>query len=419
MEDDHDSLLRAWAGHLRAGGSTPWRAFTVADATAAPVAAAVATATGAAQLEVVRRLARRRTAHPVDNATFAALADRVLATSGPGRGLPQLPVVRHSRPDEAVTGPVAEPGAVRVGPPPADPARVPAEELVRVLSGVLPALLAQAPAPALETALDTATDRPGRGSRPRDRLRRPAARFRLAGPPHAVAVVRAALVAAGAREGGRRAPVLVLGLPLEEMLAQAWSLRVQRGSATRWFRFWGRWTRDRLPVSVDVPGLADHHAGAGSRVHVLLAAGPDALVPAAAALLGLPGAVPADPAGLPGLDAAAVDLLRGINRVAGVATHEDERRAHITKAAAHLRRPGATVRLRTPEQFRGAAAGQTARMGSDLSAGAARGTYEVSGDPHVLGRVTDDLPQAPGPATVLERALDLTLALTAEIEEER
>ncbi|MDP3969056.1 MAG: hypothetical protein Q8Q02_12325 [Nocardioides sp.] len=402
---DHDSLLRAWAGHLRAGGTTPWRAFSAADTTATPAPDSVAVTAGAAQLEVVRRLAQRRDSHAVAPEVFATLADRVLATSGPGRGLPQLPVVRQS-PVEIASGR----GAVRVGPPPADPARVPAEELVRVLTGVLPALLAEAPTPSSDPA------------RPRDprrwaRLRRPTARFRLAGPPQAVAVVRAALVAAGAREGGRWAPVLVLGLPLEEMLAQAWSLRVQRGSATRWFRFWSRWAGDRLPVSVDLPGLATHHAAAGSRVHVLLAASCGQLVPTATAALGLP-ARPA-PADLPGLDAAAVDLLRRTNRVAGVTTPADERLGLATTAAAHLRRPGSTVRLRVPEQFRGAAAGRSARVATDLTAGAARGTYAVSGDLDVLGVVDEDLPQTPDPAVVLDRALDLTLALVTGTEEER
>lgn len=407
MTDGHDDLLRAWVGHLRAGGSTPWRAFSAEAATAPPVGIDVAATTGAAQLEVVRRLALRRADHAVGAAAFAALADRVLATSGPGRGLPQLPVVRHD--PDARDG--AGRGAVRVGPPAADPEQVPAGELVRILTGVLPALLVQAPtSPQATPAASRA-----RGSRPRLPWSR--ARFRLAGPPHAVAVVRAALVAAGAREGGRWAPVLVLGLPLEQMLAQAWSLRVQRASATRWTRFWARWSGDRLPASVDLPALAAHHADAGARVHVLLATSPEELVPAAAAAVGV--RAPAPPTDLPGLDAAAVDLLRRTNRVAGVATPPEQQLGVATTAAAHLRRPGATVGLRVPERFRAAAERRAARLARDLDAAAARGAYVVVGDPAVLGAVAEDLPRAPDADAVLARALDLALALTARTEEER
>ena len=208
---------------------------------------------GAAQLELVRRLARRqdrRTGGDAD--AFRSLADLVLGRSGPGRGRAQQPL--------SWTG--AGEGPRRFGAPPLDPSDVPVDELVRVGVGALTELLLRAPdAPAAHPA------------RRRLFTRTPA--FTLAGAPVTTSVVRQRLEAAGHVEGGDPPRVLLVVEPFDVTLAQVWSARVQRGAPVRWPGFVERWAgRRELPPSADYPALARlwaERVGA-ARVHVLLAA---------------------------------------------------------------------------------------------------------------------------------------------------
>ena len=88
--------------------------------------------------------------------------------------------------------------------------------------------------------------------------------------------MRSALAAAGHVEGGRRPEVVLLAEPLDVLLAQVWSTRVQRGAPVRWVTFAGRWARrDQLPPSADLATIAAFWAGrvGPERVHVV--AGPD------------------------------------------------------------------------------------------------------------------------------------------------
>jgi hypothetical protein len=252
------NLAWSWVDHLRDGGTSTWREWQrrpeVAVATSTPGDAPLP---GAAQLELVRLLATRRSERrgtgsvrpAVDAAGFGALADRTFTRSGPGRGMAELPL--------------ALPGDRRrgVGPAPVDPGDVPAEELVRVGVGLLADLLTETPRP---TAVP---DRPTR--------RRPWARsFRLVGAPTTAATVRAALAASGFVEGGRSPRVVVLSEPVDVLLAQVWSTRVQAGAGSRWRPFVRRWAnRDRLPPVVDLAAVAAtwRQRVGPARVHVVAA----------------------------------------------------------------------------------------------------------------------------------------------------
>jgi len=70
----------AWVAHLRSGGTTPWRAWTAADAPDRDrFARGGRYLPGAQQLELLRRL--NAAGRPT-----ASLVDRVLNASAPGRG---------------------------------------------------------------------------------------------------------------------------------------------------------------------------------------------------------------------------------------------------------------------------------------------------------------------------------------------
>ena len=85
--------VHGWVAHLRAGGTTPWLAWTDPGAGDEPAGRALP---GAQQLELLRRinLARRRAHGPVATATpRTRLADRVLAAPAAGRGKADLPLI--------------------------------------------------------------------------------------------------------------------------------------------------------------------------------------------------------------------------------------------------------------------------------------------------------------------------------------
>ena len=227
----------SWVEHLRAGGTTPW-----ADWSRAPSAAGTVDRPGplpgAGQLELVRRLALRYAVSPgsLSPVAFAALADRALRRSGPGRGLPELPLLL----------PGADPASA-VGAPPADPGRLPVDELVRLGVGLLADLVVEA------------------GPRPPATVhrRRLVARhaFHLAGAPVTTSGVRASLAAAGRLEGGWSPEVVLLAAPLDEHLAQVWSARVQNGAPVRWDAFAGRWAAPRLAAAVGGPAARSRPSG--------------------------------------------------------------------------------------------------------------------------------------------------------------
>lgn len=376
----------AWADHLRAGGATPWLEW-LPTATPSDSMPGRGTPPGAAQLEFVRRLAERRaTGVGSANPSFATLADLVLARSGPGRGPAYLPLLWPG--DER---PASQ---RRVGAPPVDPSAIPPGELCRVGAGVLVELLVRAePNPA----------EPPRPPRRQPRRRPWQRAFHLAGAPATVARVRDALAAAGHVEGGRSPEVVLAAEPLDLLLAQIWSARVQSGAPVRWVAFAARWAaRDRLPPSANLSEIAAVWAKrvGPDRVHVVT--GPDP-VRQTADLLGV--TVPASSSTSHELAPAAVDLLRRLNRVLHVRVPQDQIAGHLRRATALLPSAEPTdAVLRVPDAQRAWVDARSRRITDDLRAGG----YAVHGD---LDRIAPRHVGAPHPrsADVLDLVLDTCL----------
>lgn len=342
----YEQATWSWTQHLRRGGSTPWQQWrrdTDPD-TSVPTGWS---APGAAQLELVRRLADRGGALR----GFTELADLVLGRSGPGRGLAQQPLSwdeDHSPP---------------FGPPPVDPADVPLEELVRLGVGVLSELLLRAPA----------TTRARSSARRWPLTRSPA--FTLEGAPVTAAAVRSDLGAAGHAEGGRSPQVVLFAEPLDRALAQAWSVRVQQGSSARWRGFVDRWgARGELPPAVDMARLAVHWSDRVGPEAVHVVAAPRSFgdaVATATKVLRLP---PRDGSGqrlgCPDLEPGAVDLLRRLNGVLGVRAAE-EQRADAVRAFLQMYDDAAPAghRLTVPERHLDWLRDAAAQMADDIAAG--------------------------------------------------
>ncbi len=312
---------------------------------------------GAAQLELVRRLAsrRERTGVTVSGPAFADLADRALRRSGPGRGQPDRPL--------PLPGPA---GSRQVGAAPLDPSEVPVGTLVRLGVGLLADLVIDAgPLPAPPAARRRARD-----------VLSSRARVHLAGAPVLVDTVRAALATAGIHEHGRRSPeVLILAPPLDEHLAQVWSSRVQHGAPVRWDTFAGRWAReDALPPSADLPGIAAFWAErvGAARVHVLV----DPAIHDVAGVLGLRQVPAAGGTGdVHDLSAEALDVLRRLNRVLNVRAATDVRDGLLRRARTLLpEREGRPLAL--PEPRLEWAQTRAVRVREQIRAGG----YAVHGD---------------------------------------
>jgi hypothetical protein len=380
----YEQAAFSWTEHLRRGGSTTWREWQHDPDVTVPAAWR---APGAAQLELVRRLADRGGAVR----GFTELADLTLGRSGPGRGLAAQPLSW-----------AGGPGTPRFGPPPVDPADVPLDELLRLGVGVLVELLLRSPSP------------PADRSRIR---RRPFARspaFLLDGAPVTTAVVRRDLVGAGHVEGGRSPTVLLLAEPLDRALVQAWSVRVQRGGSARWHGFLDRWaTRRRLPASIDVARLAEGWAQrvGEDRVHVIAAPGSFAdAVSAVTELLDLtahPG--PVLPPTWRDLPPEAVDALRRVNGLLGVrATKQHRAGAVRTFVRLHHQQAPEADLLALPDRHLAWARDAAERMAVDLTTGG----YPVHG--RLEGLVPDAGPAATRPSrrSVLEVVIWACLQLT-------
>lgn len=438
----------AWVDHVRSGGGTPWREYAarVARGPALPPEDATLRGRlpGAAQLELARRLAARAgelaaSGTPVEADPAAELLGRALDRSGPGRGLAVLPLdlspagassgVLAGGPAGGLAGGTA---TARVGAPPTDPADVPVGELVRLAVGLLVDEVLRSghgrgpggPGAGPEDRPDVGPDDGGEASG-RSRARSSASggglRALLRRPPLArrVAVVGAAVDAARLRASGpalrarpgRPVPVLVVAAPLPDLLAQAWSARVQHGAGVPWERFVRRCARrDALPASADLAALtAAQAARAGTdRVHVLAAEDPAATAAAAEEALGSRAVwvPPQHGPGLRPLGAAGVDVLRRVNQVLAVRLPRD-RRAGVRRTVADLLPSDpAGPRLALPAAHADWAAARAERLAADLT----RGGYPVHGDP---GRVAvrPGGPERPRRADVLDLLLDALLAV--------
>lgn len=232
MNGDGEARGWGWVAHLRGGGTTPWSGW---QTPAPPAEQAGRYLPGAQQLELLRRLnlVRRPT---------AALAERVLATSAPGRGRPDLGLV-GVLPDS------------RFGPPPVDPSDLPDRELVRVATSLIAEDVRGGDPPA---------------QRPARLLRR---RYRVLGDPELARPVREALIADRRPPGGRSAVVVVTGTDLATMLVHVWTARSFGAGARPWHEWIATEIRrpTLLPV-IDLATVADQWSGrvGAARVHVLL-----------------------------------------------------------------------------------------------------------------------------------------------------
>ena len=283
--EDTPGVRRAWGwvAHLREGGTTPWRDWSVEGEARGRILP------GAQQLELLRRLNLAGDPTP-------RLAQRVLDASAPGRGRPDLELV----------------GAVErlaFGPPPVDPGNLPDDELIRVATGVLADDLVAAGVPEPR----------------RPRLQWPwHSRYRLVGDPAIARPARDELIARGRPPGGRGAVVLVVGTDLGRMMVDAWTTRSLDEGAPRW-RDWldSIVQRDLVPPRVDLVAAARTWAdrvGPG-RVRIVLDQ---------SALPGLVGTRRPLPTS-PELSADATDLVRRVAGVLGLLVVQERRAALLSE----------------------------------------------------------------------------------------
>jgi hypothetical protein len=371
---EYADRVRAWADHLRAGKTSTWSGFLAdptssrGSSTGSSTGSGTGPLPGAAQLELTRRLAE------ADLPGFAALADLVLTTAGPGRGLVDVPL---PWPDAADT---------RIGTPPVEPELLPPDELLRVCAGVLATLLAQEP-----------VEPPARRSRPWRPWRRG---FTLLGAPATVQAVRSALLDRGLREGGSRTTWFVLGGPLEDLMTQRWSARVRAGAGMRWQRMWRTAAaNDRLPPAIALPTIADHLADEFSpgRVHVVLAEDATASLAAIGEVLGVEAG-----RATTRYDVLGTDLLRRVNPVLALAVGDAARRDIVDRVWPEITDGEDSGPLAAPAAHVDWATATGERMASALTGA----RYAVHGDPAlVVPTRRPGVRRAPDPDDVLAHAL--------------
>jgi hypothetical protein len=365
---EYADRVRAWAVALRAGSTQTWREFRE-QASITSALPGSGPLPGAAQLELVRRLS----ASAGELSDFDELAGLVLATTGPGRGLVDVPL----------PWPGSEPTA---GTPPVDPEALPPDELIRAASGALVRLLSSVhPGP---TPPGARSWRPWRRG------------FTLLGAPTTVALLRPALLDAGLREGGSRTTYFVLGGSLDDLMAQRWAGRVRAGAAMRWQRMWrSAEANDRVPPAIALPTVAAHLAEelGAERVHVVLADDPTTALALVSGVLGVP-------AGQlqPRSEVLATDLLRRLNPALALALGEAARRRLIDRVWPEVAGGEQPTSLGVPAgQFRWAV-----ETGERMAAALEAGRYAVHGDPALVVPVRrPGVRRAPDPEAVLTHAL--------------
>lgn len=351
-----DERAWGWVEHLRAGGTTPWAQWA-GPGPAGPHGRVVP---GAQQLELVRRL--NAAGRP-----STTLVDRVLAASAVGRGQPDLELV----------------GAVpqrRFGARPIDPADLPASELVRVATSLL-----------AEDVVSLGV------RRPREGFPRPwRVRYRLGGDPLIARDVRTHLTRHGRAPGGPQPRVVVLGGPVDHLVAHTWASRCFEQGAERWPDFVRGWHQRRmLPPRVDLAGVAETLAARHGRdaVHVVV---DQAALPGLVGVRRLPRWEP------PGADT--VELGRRLAGVLGMLVPPTRRHELMTWTLWPRIPRTTTPPVSLPAEHLDWAADMARRTARRLR----RGGYAVHGD---LAGLEPAGGAGPGPGLLAGRVLDLALRM--------
>ena len=368
----YEQAVTAWSAHLRSGGTTDWSAWR--DTDQPEPTHALHPLPDAIHLELVRRI---NLAAP-DGQDLRGLADRVLATAAPGRGLLDVPLPWAGAPR-------------RFGTPPMDPADLPEEELIRLAVGVLAHLLPDVPHLAPD-ALPAPWPIPWRR------------RFRLHGSPGTVASVRKNLLAQGLVETDWRPTHIVIARPVPVMMAEWWAASVRNGGILKWSTAWRRAeAAGRLPPSTDVAGIADRLTAHGSNhVHVVVASRAEEAAALTAGILGArPGEVQESG------DAAVSDLLRRLNRLTAL-THGPQRNRELARTlAATLDEPATPAHPVTTIAPPPASMDWAQEQAASTAGALSQAGYAVHGE---LDALTPTDHRLPG---TVDRGRTLELAVTA------
>jgi len=374
----YEQAVSAWAAHLRAGGTTDWSAWRD---TPTDLAADTLAGTGgrrplpdAVHLELVRRI---NLAMP-EGIDVHGLADRVLVTAAPGRGLLDVPLPWPATPR-------------RFGTPPMDPAQLPEEELIRLAVGVLAHLLPDVPHSMPEAP-------PAPWPWPWRR------RFRLHGSPGTVAGVRENLLAQGLIETDWRPTHIVLARPVPVMMAEWWAASVRNGGILKWSTTWRRAeAAGRLPRSIEVADIAERLATRSTRpVHVVAAANAEEAASLTAEILDAhPSEVQESG------DAAVSDLLRRLNRLTALGHGPARMRELARTLAATLDEPTTAAHSATSLAPPPASMGWAQEHAASTVERIRQAGYAVHGD---LDALTPTDHRLPG---TVDRGRTLELAVTA------
>jgi hypothetical protein len=361
----YDETVAGYADHLRQGGTTTWSAWLeqpIPAETSRPLPDAV-------HLELVRRL------NAMADLPVAGLADRVLATASPGRGLVDVPLPWPER-DRVY------------GSPATDPARLPEEELIRLAVGVLVHLLPGLPLPR-DTAPAAGWPVPWRR------------RFLLHGAPGTVAAVRHGLLQRGLVESDWRTTHVVIARPVEVMMAEHWAASARDGGILKWSTLWRRrLAADRLPAPIDVASIARRLEGRGrDAVHVVVARDAQEAAESTARLLHARTFVVAGSGEL-----AQTDLLRRVNRLTAVTAgpeHVRDLTARLTAVLDGAALPGTPQPPSVPEAALAWAREEADRTAHDLEAAG----YAVHGNPGDLAPAEHEHPGTVDLGRTLELAV--------------